>query len=223
MMQKSEIVEASALVKAVLALLTAGASAGGVLGADLTKSISEVNANASTLIAGTAIGLPLKTCFDAAFDAAITVEKVRSIRASISGMSTQSHVAEIVRIACWRVALTTECRCLARMSFGSRQEIDAHLQAMNAAFDEAEELAGDTLQSALYVRFIALRGSVMRDLTERSRPLPSMMTLTFPKSLPSLVLAYRLYGDAARADELIAENSVLHPGFMPRKIAALVN
>jgi len=223
MMQKSDIVEASALVKAVLALLATSAATGGVLGANLTKSISEVNVNASQLIADAAIGSPLKACFDAAFDAAITVEKVRSIRTSISGMLARSNIAEIVRIACWRVALTTECRCLVRMSFGSRKEIDAHLLAMNAAFDEAEELAGDTLHSELFMRFISLRGAVMRDLTERSRPLPSMMALTFPKSLPSLALAHRLYGDAGRADELIAENSVLHPGFMPRKITALVN
>jgi len=33
--------------------------------------------------------------------------------------------------------------------------------------------------------------------------------------MPAIVLAYRLYGDAERADEIVARNRVRHPGFVP--------
>lgn len=35
------------------------------------------------------------------------------------------------------------------------------------------------------------------------------------ESVPAVVLAYRLYADATRADEIVTRNKVVHPGFLP--------
>jgi prophage DNA circulation protein len=39
--------------------------------------------------------------------------------------------------------------------------------------------------------------------------------------MPTLVMAYRLYADASRGDELRAENKVVHPAFSPAAGLAL--
>ncbi|HGM5579291.1 TPA: DNA circularization protein [Pseudomonas putida] len=47
----------------------------------------------------------------------------------------------------------------------------------------------------------------------------SLVDVRPKESLPALVLAYRLYGDASRAGEIVTRNKVVHPGFLP--VAAL--
>jgi len=54
---------------------------------------------------------------------------------------------------------------------------------------------------------------VSNDLSLRSFSLPVMVTYTFSNPMPALWLAQRLYQDASRAEELIAENRPIHPLF----------
>jgi prophage DNA circulation protein len=61
---------------------------------------------------------------------------------------------------------------------------------------------------------VTLRSTVVRDLTQRARPLPAMVTFNLGPRLPALVIAQRLYADASREGELIQENAVVHPLFM---------
>jgi prophage DNA circulation protein len=68
---------------------------------------------------------------------------------------------------------------------------------------------------------LALHAAVTRDLTQRGRPLPRMVSYNTAASLPALALANRIYGDASRTDELIAENRAVHPLFMPAAGRAL--
>jgi prophage DNA circulation protein len=42
-----------------------------------------------------------------------------------------------------------------------------------------------------------------------------MTSYQFAVPLPSLVIAHRLYQDASRADQIRAENKVVHPAFCP--------
>jgi prophage DNA circulation protein len=44
-----------------------------------------------------------------------------------------------------------------------------------------------------------------------------LVTLIPPATEPSLVLAWRWYGDANRAAELVARNALRHPGFVPAR------
>jgi prophage DNA circulation protein len=48
-----------------------------------------------------------------------------------------------------------------------------------------------------------------------------MVAYAFPDRRPVLAIAQALYGDAGRADELRAENKVVHPLFMPAAGRAL--
>jgi prophage DNA circulation protein len=48
-----------------------------------------------------------------------------------------------------------------------------------------------------------------------------MVTYSFTTRMPSLWMVQRLYTDASRNDELIAENKPIHPLFMPSSGVAL--
>jgi prophage DNA circulation protein len=61
----------------------------------------------------------------------------------------------------------------------------------------------------------ALRAAVVRDVAVRAEFLLKRSTYTPQAVLPALVLAHRIYQDAARFEELVARNGVSHPAFMP--------
>jgi prophage DNA circulation protein len=60
-------------------------------------------------------------------------------------------------------------------------------------------------------------------LIATARPLPRMLNFVFFEPLPSLVIAYRLYDDASRCDEVREENKIVHPAFCPQAGQALSN
>ena len=74
---------------------------------------------------------------------------------------------------------------------------------------------------ARYHGLLALGAAVRRDLTTRATSLPRLTAYSFPRGTTSHALAYRLYGDASRCDELRAENGVIAPAFMPAAGTAL--
>lgn len=88
----------------------------------------------------------------------------------------------------------------------------AQVQSM---IDAQLDLAADQGQDDLYRGWQAISGQAMQDLITRAQALPSLISYTNQASLPSLMLAYRWYQDADRADELDALNDVPDPMFMP--------
>jgi len=59
-----------------------------------------------------------------------------------------------------------------------------------------------------------LRAAVSRDVAARAELLMERSTFTPVAVLPALALAHRVYGDATRAEELMARNGVRHPTFV---------
>lgn len=80
-----------------------------------------------------------------------------------------------------------------------------------AALD-AESLAAD---DGVYQALMDARAAVWADLTARARDSARLTTLTPAETGPALALAYDLYEDATRDAEIVARNSVRHPGFVP--------
>lgn len=87
--------------------------------------------------------------------------------------------------------------------------------------DDEITTSGDAGDDATYAALRSLRSAVVADLNSRGASLPSVTTFTFPTTLPSLVLSNRLYRDASRSDEIIAEAGPIHPAFMPTSFDAL--
>ncbi len=87
--------------------------------------------------------------------------------------------------------------------------------------DLAITTAGNQGNDATYLALRTLRAAVVQDLNTRGALLPGVVTITTPSSLPALALAQRLYRDAKRSDELVAEASPRHPAFMPTTFRGL--
>jgi prophage DNA circulation protein len=95
--------------------------------------------------------------------------------------------------------------------FATWQEAAAARDIVAAALDEAALTAGD----ALYPALRALSAAVAAHVNAQRPALACGARYVAGSALPSLLLAHRIYGDAARADELEIRNRVRHPGFVP--------
>lgn len=111
-----------------------------------------------------------------------------------------------------RTALVEETRATASRDFDSFTEAAAIRDDLADRLDlEAENAADDKIYQAL----TDLRAAVIRDVTTRAANLARVVQYTPKATLPALVVAHGLYGDAARAGDLIARNrSIRHPGFV---------
>lgn len=78
------------------------------------------------------------------------------------------------------------------------------------AFMEDDNTSDDVFQAMQ-----SLRTEVVRGVPPESASLPNLATVTPQVTAPALVLAYDLYEDATRESEIVARNSIRHPGFVP--------
>lgn len=91
---------------------------------------------------------------------------------------------------------------------------DDALAVRETVLDGLEAVA-PVVADPVFAAFSGLRLSVARDLTTRGGELPRVRQAELPASMPALVAAWRLHGDAARADEIVARNRIRHPGRVP--------
>ena len=110
-----------------------------------------------------------------------------------------------------RVALIEEAR---QSAFTTPESSSAAMAKRNDLADRLDAEA-ETAPDAVYLALVDLRVAVVRDLTDRAAQLPKVSNFTPKATLPAVVIAHRIYGDAGRADELVARNSIRHPGFVP--------
>ena len=69
--------------------------------------------------------------------------------------------------------------------------------------------------SRTYGAFRALRAAVSAHVARAAQTLPRVTTATPAAVRPSLVLAYAIYGDIARAGEIAANNRLARPASCP--------
>ncbi len=81
-----------------------------------------------------------------------------------------------------------------------------------ASLDERMMTAPDSVYQSLDT----LRAASVRDITTRGADLSRLSDVTNDADTPALVLAQRLYGDAARESDVLTRNpTIRHPGFIP--------
>lgn len=105
----------------------------------------------------------------------------------------------------------------------SYQDAIAMVDLVAPLFDAAALAAADVGDTASYLALNALRAAVVADLLARGAQLPQLITVTTPLPLPSLTLAYELYADATRSDDLIQRADPIAPLFMPTNFQALAS
>ncbi len=110
-----------------------------------------------------------------------------------------------------RAATIAAARASAGMTFASFNDA---VKVRDELADQADRLAEAATQDQSHFALADLRAAVVRDITARGADLARTVSLQTPQSLPALVLAYNLYEDATREDEVSARNNSRHPGFM---------
>jgi hypothetical protein len=119
-------------------------------------------------------------------------------------------------LAIVRLTLSCEARIISTMTFVSRDQVEAVATSINDAFSQAEEVASDDLDAGTYMAILALHGTVVKQLADRGRQLPRVISYSYSMVMPALRMAQLAYANPSRYQELINENSVVHPAFMPR-------
>lgn len=199
----------------------------GAEGAQLRYQSGVLSVNGSVWLSQTVdrvytFWISLAKCFDTAQSIdSVTFELMEQFRKDMVAVSAQGLPAIAVRNFAVRMALAEQAKILAATTFTSRREIDGYFGVINDAFEAAELVAARGRDNVAYVALIKLHAAVSNDLANRARPLPKMVTYSFPKSRPSLAIAQSLYQDPSRSGELISENSPIHPLFFPLSGRAL--
>lgn len=110
-----------------------------------------------------------------------------------------------------RAATLAAARLVADTDWMSRQDAQA-AGANTLALIDRQMTTDEAITDVVYAVLVDLRAKVSDDLRTRAVALPGMTTYTPQRTLPALVVAHRLYGDATRADEIVVRNRAAHPG-----------
>lgn len=221
-MFKIDVTEATPIVERTLQRMLGLISARGRVGADARTAIGDVLASVEVLLADDAIGEPLDKCYSLTRLAGMKLPGFARVRAQTESETPVNAGAILIKNSMVQLCLATEAMVLAGIAFNSRQDAEQAKLNMNAAFDPAQDIAADDMDSTTFQLLIGLHAAVTQHLVETARPLPRMVNFRFyAPSLPTLLAAYKLYDDASRADALLKENKCVHPLFLRREGKAL--
>jgi hypothetical protein len=213
-MDKLDAVEAAKIADTVLKALMAQSSIRGSQGSQLRSAVSLFRLNAQSILISDSAGSYLENIFRLAQSNGILLPEMDYIRGIAAAQNAVLPGAILIRDSLVQYALVTEGLIIAGMTFVSRDDVEAARTLIYAGFVPMEEQIADSIDPSGYMVLIQCRAAIYHHLTVTAMPLPRILNFAFAEPLTTLVAAYRLYADAARADELRDENHVVHPGFV---------
>jgi len=208
--------EAVTVATSVLKELLAVTNTQGQSGADLRTAVGNFIADAQVLIQNDESGPPLTAIFQKAFTAGTTQPQFAHIADFANQITTTTLGATLMKTCLIELAVATQCRAIIDATFASRNQVNALKELINAQFAPLEEAIADQMDQMTYQALITLHAAIIAYLVSTEQPLPRLLNFEFFEIMPTLVQAYKLYSDASRADEVRAENSIVHPAFAPR-------
>jgi prophage DNA circulation protein len=140
-----------------------------------------------------------------AFTAATTATRAREL-------ANQLAITGAIR----RVIAIEAARLAPLVPYVSIEDATAARDAVAALLDEQAQGAGDTAYPAL----VTLRSDVLRAVPG-ANVFASILTVTRRTAIPSLLLAYQLYGSVDLELDVIARNRIAHPGFIAGDLLVL--
>ena len=120
----------------------------------------------------------------------------------------------------WRVAaLTHASQQAVVVPYTSRDQAIAVRDQLNGLIKTELALLGDAITAPaldeVAQALTQLQASLVADLTTQALGLKRFKTLTLGQTTPALAVAFDLYEDITRADELVAENRIANPNQLP--------
>lgn len=123
----------------------------------------------------------------------------------------QSNQDAFVRLMT-EIAVIQEARSVQGVTFTTADDATAMQDQLTAKIDAAAEATPD---DAVYAALIDLKAAVVAHIAAEAVSRPNTRSVTPPAITSSLTLAYELYGDATRSEEIVERNDIPHPGFIP--------
>lgn len=155
-----------------------------------------------------------------------------AVRLAVSKPATSASTATATTTATGTATATSATRSTASSSVAAAHRVagipfDSRNSAVEVRDQLLEELDRQQLGApAEHYRPLAqLAAELVRELNRTAANLVPLTRVTPAVTLPALVLAHRLYGDARKADEIVARNRIRHPGFVQggRELEVLKN
>lgn len=219
----------------------ASATTASMIAAQVTNRVAVDTANAALATAATALSTTTTTAFGSAVQAVITallaaaqdpVDQVRLMVAMqnfnpappswSAPIGAARMVVELgIAALCRRAALIGLANACEAYQPTSSNDAQALMAQVTPLFDAEITVAADAGQDATYLAMRTLRAAVVKDMIIRGARLPALRTVTTGAPMPALTLAYQLYEDATRSDDLIQRADPVHPAFMPTSFQAL--
>jgi len=144
---------------------------------------------------------------DRAVTETVSIGGVESI-----GLTRQARNEIAINALVRRAAVVEAVRTTAGIEYESVDDAETDRDTLADRLDAEAELAGD---DACFVAICDLRAAMVTDFTARGADLARVDTYTPAATLPALVIAQTIYGDATEADAIVTRNNIAHPGFVP--------
>ena len=114
-----------------------------------------------------------------------------------------------------QIIVAEEANAILQIEFENSEEANSILDSFLADAEEIELFEDIEPTTEVMTAIRDLREKVIQYMNELVIKLPQTRTITLPEETPSLVLAYDLYEDLDRADEIEKKNKIAFPAFCP--------
>jgi prophage DNA circulation protein len=195
-------------------ILSAATDLTGNVGSNLRRAVGMLIVDKNMIHMPT-FAFSFAVCLDLARLSKATLATIDRVRKAALAETPKSLPAVLTVDAIVRLTLATEARIIGETEFRSRQQVEAIATATNEAFSQAAEVAADNLDQGTYMALIEMHGAVVNYLSNRGRQLPRVISYNYQMIMPALRMAQRAYSEPSRYQELVEENHVVHPAFMP--------
>lgn len=147
---------------------------------------------------------------------------VDTIGQTPSAKQSATNIAAL-RLALRISALTAIANAIVNRTYSDRRQgTQARADAAELFNAELDRLSG-AADYELFVAIKELSGRIATYLSRLINDLAPVVSVSAPSTMPALWWSQRLYGNADRASELVARNSVVNPAFMPTEFEALAS
>lgn len=221
MIQRSETDEAYAIAARVMQALVDFPNSGGLAAASMRVAVGIFLAKFYDYVTTKSVGTEMLGCFEAARLAGASVFSMDNVRASAMAEAPMHGLGVGVCNASIIFALAEQSKIIADTIFSRRIDADAMMDRMSATIEDIKVSRSNVFTVFDYQNTVALAALLINHLSATERDLPRVIAYHLKDNSPALTVANRIYSDGSRAEELIAENKVVHPAFMPRDIIAL--
>lgn len=126
----------------------------------------------------------------------------------------QNNATRSVELVVKAFAIVEASVAVSNITFKSLEDAQTMWTGVLNAYDKVLDLASDLNKNHIFHELKTVRAAVVADIKTRAPSLAHLIYRSFEEVTPALVIAYSMYEDVAREDEIIKRNNIIHPGFI---------